>query len=346
MYKEMAYFFDFPFNCWLTLIVLHIGLFSFPEFLIFRSYHTYSIYSLQKEAKRDYASDLKSISVSSSFDFRKWFVKPSFQWIVISVLLISHIMVAVGKALWNFSDYSTTSGNCVIGQEWLLISIDMSLSLSALFLLLNRIFHIEEELKLIKEFLVSVATMCIFLALHVPALVWSIVKFKKDANEIHANFLFGIDFFFLPLLIVTHMLATLVWPVFLQQIAEGKTNKETNVKNETSMEEYLENEENFEVLYVLAKKLFCVEILGFWKAVSEYKRLIVPGEIEKKKLKIIETFLSNGSVYEVNVSAEVKNAILKEVASKDPNKIIFNKANMQVLRMILENVYKFHINNS
>ena len=339
--KEAAFFFDFTFPRWLSMLVLHCGLFGIGEFLIMRGYYTYSIYYLQKAAKQ--LSNSKKESEERIISNQEWFkvafVSKRVRRRIIVGLLFAHT-IFVGTQAWL---QRKKTGFFLVGEEWEFLVLHAASAFLLLSFFVTKLLQVKESLNLIKEFAVSQANLCGFFLFILPALVWAIVKLDKDPVRIHGTFLFGIEFFYIPFLLTTQMLATLVWPVYLQISAEKQRWSNADVCDEASMEAFLEVDANLQKLHAVAQRLFCVELVDFWQSVRAYKQTILPQEADRLKNLLIRRFVVPGSVYEVNISASSRKEILDSESQIDPNKDLFNKANAQILRLILENVYSAHL---
>ena len=337
LWKEAAFFFGFSFPWWVSVVVLHCGLFGIGEFLVVRGYYTYSIYYLQKAAKEVSTSqkELDESLLPKKERFKVAFVNKRVRQKLIFAVLFAHTGFIAGQ-IWLQRE---KTGFFLIGEEWKFLVLHATGTFLLLSFFVTKLLRVEESLNLIKEFAVSQANLCIFLLFILPALLWAILELDKDPTRIHATFFFGVEFFYVPFLLTTHMLATLVWPVYLQISAEKQTWNNADVCDEVSMDAFLQNAGNLQRLRAIAEKLFCVELIEFWEAVHTYKQTILPQEAERLKGLIVRRFVATGSVYEVNVSAVVRKEVITAETRADPEKDLFNKANDQVLRLILENVY-------
>eukprot|EP00477_Mikrocytos_mackini_P001251 GAHX01001337.1.p1 GENE.GAHX01001337.1~~GAHX01001337.1.p1 ORF type:complete len:411 (+),score=73.55 GAHX01001337.1:580-1812(+) len=332
--QEVAYYFVLPFSCAITLFALHLGTISIGEFFIIRGFYLYSIFYQQKsfgddEKKKKYLPFLSS----------------KFRLLLVCLSATLHLSLFALQMLYKDESYYclSTNTNCFIGEEWIFLLIHGSFVLIIGCFLLKKLIQVEENLKIKLEFIVAQVSIFLALALMIPLVIWALLNYPKDPAKIRDTLFFGINFYYVPIVAMTHILITLIWPLYLDYKAENKKWPVSKVYDEKTMNDFLKSEENMVKLKKISRFYFCFELLLFWEDVQEYKKNLIMTEAEIKKMEIIKKYLMGDSELEINISSKTKKEIMGKINTNDNDKNIFDVANNEVLRLIMENIYNLFI---
>jgi hypothetical protein len=103
-------------------------------------------------------------------------------------------------------------------------------------------------------------------------------------------------------------------------------------------ESMLRDDEFFKIFKEFLAKEFCLENLLFWRAVEDFKSLDSLNHQSAKTLaiKIIENFISEGSVMEINISSIMRAALvgMDQDADDFPNADLFDSSQFEILSLM------------